>query len=499
MRITSKPIVLAGVLAMSAVSPAAAIDLGASPGSISELAELQDAVVFITASGSFADPSGTYEEYGTGSGFLVSPEGHIVTANHVVAGASTITVDLPGRPTSVNAVILGQSECTDLALLGVDLSGLPYLSWSAEAPVVGLPVYASGYPDGESRFFRTSGTVARDPGPSTTAWSSIEQEIWHDAVIAPGASGGPLVDDAAAVVGVNYAGDDLNRSYAIAGDEASRMITRLRDGTGFSTTSIGLNGEATLGSENGPSGVFVRSVVPGSSAERAGIRAGDLVTSINGRPLAEDGTMGMYCEILASTAPDGVLNLEVVRSDGQNVTGQINGTPLPLADATGRTPTGQSGTSASTKQPDALVLAMMPKSIVKSGDCEATKARDLAKGATASVVCTPPGRAVDTVWYELFGSRTDANAYYESVRREAGARRGSGGDCRTKSGEGPWEADGTKGGRVLCFREDGDIWFVWKDNTLDMVATAGGRGGDYRSLYKWWTNAGPFAPDAGAP
>ena len=287
MRINPKPIVLAGVLLIATVGPAAAQDPGTSPspGPISDLAELRDAVVFITAGGSFVDLDGTHEEYGTGSGFLVSPDGHIVTANHVVAGASTIEVNIPGRPTPVNAVILGQSECADLALLGVDLAGLPYLSWSAEAPVVGLPVYASGYPDGDPRIFRTGGTIAREPGPSTTAWSSVEQEIWHDAVTAPGASGGPLVDDDAAVVGVHYAGDDLNRSYAIAAEEASRMIARLRDGTGFSTTSIGLNGEATLGSENDPSGVFVRSVVPGSSAERAGIRAGDLVTSDERSPI----------------------------------------------------------------------------------------------------------------------------------------------------------------------------------------------------------------------
>ena len=209
--------------------------------------------------------------------------------------------------------------------------------------------------------------------------------------------------------------------------------------------------------------------------------------------------MGMYCELLGSTAPGSVLNVEVVRPDGQGGDRPDQWHTAASRQRQRQDSGRQSETSTSTKQPDALVLAMMPRASSSLVTARSRRLDDLAKGATASVVCTPPGRAVDTVWYELFGSRTDANAYYESVRREAGAPRGSGGDCRTKSGEGPWEADGTKGGRVLCFREDGDIWFVWKDNTLDMVATAGGRGGDYRSLYKWWTNAGPFAPDAGAP
>ena len=357
---------------------------------------------------------------------------------------------------------------------------------------MGLPVFASGYPDGDPRFYRTGGTIAREPGPATTAWSSVEQEIWHDAVTAPGASGGPLVDGSAAVVGVHYAGDDLNRSFAIAADEASRMIMRLRDGTGFSTTTLGLNGEATLGSENDPSGVFVRSVVPGSAAERAGIRAGDLVTSLNGRPLAEDGTMQVYCEILGSTAPGSVLNVEVVRPDGQKVTGQLNGTPLPLANTEDRTPSGQSETSASETQPDAGVLAMMPKRIVASGDCRATPDRQRARDAIASVACTP-SRGVDIVWYELFGNRADANAYYEHARRGAGAPRVSGGDCRTKGGEGPYD-DGTMGGRLLCYKSGGNIWFVWTDSALDVVATAAWGGRNYRSVYKWWAKAGPFAP-----
>ena len=130
------------ILALATIAPTAAQDAVADPGTgegdvaaetlgpISEPDELENAVVFIRATGLFADPSGTSESEATGSGFLVSSDGNIVTANHVVAGANVVWVEITGRSTPVNAIVLGRSECDDLALLDVPLDGLPYLAWS---------------------------------------------------------------------------------------------------------------------------------------------------------------------------------------------------------------------------------------------------------------------------------------------------------------------------------------------------------------------------------
>ena len=462
-------------------------------GPVSSLEELQDAVVFITASGNFVDEQGEYEEYSTGSGFTISPDGLIATANHVVAGASTIEVEFGGDSAPVNAVLLGQSECADLALLGVDRDDLPYLAWRDAPPSVGLPVYAFGFPDGDRRFFRTGGTVARDPGPSVTPWSSIEQEIWHDAVTAPGASGGPLVDESAAVVGMHYAGDEFNRSYAIAADEASRVLERIRDGSGFSTSTLGINGEATHGDDQ--NGVFVYSVTPGSAADRAGIEAGDVITKLNGRALSQDGTMDMYCEILASSARGSVIPVEVRRPNGRVDAGEINGTPLPLAlDADVQARPSSDTASTPVAGPQARVLESIPKAIAKDANCRKTRAADTARKAIASITCNPTGR-VDKVWYELFATAKQANAYYESVRRGEGIARNGGGNCTSRPGEVAWGLDGDKGGRLVCFADGPNVWFVWKDNQMNMVATAARSDGNFKAMTKWWESAGPIDPD----
>lgn len=78
-------------------------------------------------------------------------------------------------------------------------------------------------------------------------------------------------------------------------------------------------------------------------------------------------------------------------------------------------------------------------------NCKATRDAERARGAIASVACRPAANVVDKVWYELFENRADANAYYEDGRRGVGAPRGSGGNCRTKAGEGAWNIDENNG------------------------------------------------------
>ena len=260
--------ILAVLLSMVTIGPAAAqgtdVDPGADvPPPISEPEDLESAVVFIEASGQFADPSGTSDSTSSGSGFIISPDGNIVTANHVVAGANVVWVEITGRDMPVNAIVLGRSECDDLALLDVPLDGLPYLAWSDTPPVAGLPVVAVGFPDGDRRFFRARGQINREPGPGVTNWASIEEEIEHDATTAPGASGGPLVDGSTRVAGVHYAGLN-NRSYAIAAHEAMSVLERFADDASpGSILTIGLNGEAFAATDTMPAGVFVRSVERG--------------------------------------------------------------------------------------------------------------------------------------------------------------------------------------------------------------------------------------------
>src|SRR5690606_34722006 len=166
--------------------------------------EVQGAVVQIVARGTFRDPElGLANGSGAGSGFVISPDGLVVTNNHVVAGAATLEVFIGGDTTrSYNATILGVSECNDLAVIDVRASDpLPYLEWYEEEIVPGIDVYAAGFPLGAPQFTLTRGIVCKARADGDIAGtSSIDHTIEHDANLQPGNSGGPLVSTDGKVV-----------------------------------------------------------------------------------------------------------------------------------------------------------------------------------------------------------------------------------------------------------------------------------------------------------
>jgi len=110
------------------------------PGAVTSTEDVQSATIQIVAKGSFAQPAGSlaaYEEVegaGSGSGFIVTPDGIAITNNHVVTGAATLEVFVGGDDEPVKAKVLGVSECSDLAVIDLEGDGYPYLEWY-EAPV----------------------------------------------------------------------------------------------------------------------------------------------------------------------------------------------------------------------------------------------------------------------------------------------------------------------------------------------------------------------------
>ncbi|MGH7566379.1 MAG: trypsin-like peptidase domain-containing protein, partial [Gemmatimonadota bacterium] len=238
---------------------------------------------------------------GLGSGFIVSPDGYILTNQHVVAGATEIVVTLlDGR--QLPADLVQADEVTDLAVLKIEAADLPTARLgNSDELMIGEWAIAIGNPFGYLLADRnpsvTVGVISaigRDVRPEpgeggAQVWSGM---IQTDAAINPGNSGGPLVNAAGEVIGVNAfifsgaSGGSIGLGFAIPINRARRV---LQDIVRFGTIRrpwIGLH-LAVVQADDGspPLGARVVRVDPGSPAERAGIQPGDVLVETNGRPL----------------------------------------------------------------------------------------------------------------------------------------------------------------------------------------------------------------------
>jgi serine protease Do len=328
---------------VSQVEPTAAPVADATPapaptpepeaGSVQDVA---DATVKLISQGTFVPPLEVSQtsSAGLGTGFIIDEAGLLVTNNHVVTGAAIIEVYFADGSGPVNARLLGVSECSDLAVLDLEGDGYDFLEFRESMAGVepGLPIFAAGYPGNLDTDFLavdytlTAGIVSTTQASGETPWASVDGVIEHDARIRGGNSGGPLVDEQGRVVGINYAGfDALDLNEAIDARAALDTIEGLKSGD---VESLGINGQAIV-LDDGLSGVWVAAVASGSPADRAGLLPGDLITTMETLPLAADGTMSVYCDIIRTNGPNDTLSIEVVRIGTEEVlTGQINGTPL---------------------------------------------------------------------------------------------------------------------------------------------------------------------------
>lgn len=307
----------------------------AKSGAVSSLDQIEGAVIQIESQGTFIDPDiGLVANVaGRGSGFIIDPSGIAVTNNHVVAGAALLQVWVGGENEPRNARILGVSECFDLAVIQVNGEDFPYLDWHEGDIRVGLDVYTAGFPLGDPEFTLTRGIVSKARADGESTWSSIDYVLEHDAAINPGNSGGPLIDSDGKVVGINYAGIwDTSQFFAISRDQATPVVEQLRNGEDVFT--IGINAVAVSNASGTITGIWVASVSSGSPADEAGIKPGDIITSMEGLTLAMDGTMDAYCDVLRTHGQDATLSVEVLRySTGDILSGQINGRELAVTSA----------------------------------------------------------------------------------------------------------------------------------------------------------------------
>jgi S1-C subfamily serine protease len=269
------------------------------------IAEVEPAVVAVTTGGT--GPAGAE---GAGTGFVIAADGVIVTNNHVVAAASDIEVAFSDGRT-LAAEVVGRDAPADLAVLKVDATGLPVVELGDSDPVqVGDEVIAIGNALAlEGGLTVTQGIISGPPREiGTEIGTVLESVLQTDAAINRGNSGGPLVDAAGRVIGINTAIANpafaQNVGFAIPISHALPIIDDLRSG----------RVPAFLGvvTDTDEDGAVVVSVTDGSPAADAGIQEGDVIVAIGGDEITEPGDVP---EAIRRHRPGDEIEVVVLRDD----------------------------------------------------------------------------------------------------------------------------------------------------------------------------------------
>ena len=264
---------------------------------------------------------------GEGSGFFISADGYIVTNNHVVQNAKTVTVTMDDGKV-LDAKVVGTDPKTDLALLKVNEAGdYPFVPFASKAPRVGDWVVAIGNPYGLGGT-ATAGIVSaegRDIGDGP-----YDRFLQIDAPINKGNSGGPAFNEEGQVVGVNTAifspsGGSVGIGFAIPASTAESVVDALQHGGVVSRGYLGVMIQPvsqdiadSVGLKDA-AGAIVDQVTPGTPAAEAGLRPGDVITKLNGQPVKDAGDLTRR---IGSFKPGDKVELNYLR-DGADKTASI--------------------------------------------------------------------------------------------------------------------------------------------------------------------------------
>jgi len=257
----------------------------------------------------------------SGTGFVIDTNGTIVTAAHVVSDASRAQVRFDDNSTGTDAEVVGTDESSDLAVLRVDASKTqhrtPLLLADSDAVRVGDLAVAIGYPLNLDRTV-TQGIVSGvGRAIAATNGFSTDKVIQTDAAINPGNSGGPLLDGAGRVIGVNTqivttggGGGNVGVGFAVPSNTVRKVVPRLRSGGTIKRAYLGVESVASTVVP----GAVVTSVVGGDPAEQGGVLVGDVVNSLDGKPVRAPEDISAAIE---NRSPGDVIAIGVQRAGAQ--------------------------------------------------------------------------------------------------------------------------------------------------------------------------------------
>ncbi|MCB0381916.1 MAG: trypsin-like peptidase domain-containing protein [Psychroserpens sp.] len=260
-------------------------------------------------------------QVGTGSGVIISPDGYIITNNHVIAGSESISITLNDNKI-YDAELIGTDEKTDIALLKVEAENdLPFITFGdSDAAQIGEWVLAVGNP------FNLTSTVtagiisakARD-----LSGTNSQSFLQTDAAVNPGNSGGALVNANGELVGINTAitsqtGSYIGYSFAVPSNIARKVVEDIIE---YGNVQNGILGVSLLNSNskeaiekglNEIKGVYVAEVTENSGAEKAGIKTGDIIKKIDDIEISKFSDLSGY---IKTKRPDDIVNVEIMRDD----------------------------------------------------------------------------------------------------------------------------------------------------------------------------------------
>ncbi len=267
----------------------------------------------------------TEREHSLGSGVIINPDGYILTNNHVVEHGSDITVvwnnkNYPGK-------VVGTDPQTDIAVVKINATNLPTLTFGDSSKLrVGDVVFAIGDPFGIGETATMGIVSATGRGIGIEGPRSYEDFIQTDAAINPGNSGGAMIDLHGDLVGINTAiltsggqeeGGNEGIGFAVPINMARSVMEQLiehgkveRGHIGIGLTPLTPDMAKEFGYTGGGEGALIDSVAPGSPAEKAGIKRGDIVLGLNGEPIT--GSNDLTAQI-ASMSPGTTVHLKVFR------------------------------------------------------------------------------------------------------------------------------------------------------------------------------------------